>query len=267
MAAPVLTPSLVKLRDALNTRCPGRDKASDGWIGDKAHQQSTSGHNPDDTPGVKAEYSDADSKPEVRAIDVDADLRCGGLTMLQVIRAILDSPSTLKRLRYIIYNRVIWSRTTNWQPRAYTGSSPHTEHAHFSGDPLDDDNESPWTVVATVGQEDDMTPAQAAQLQAVAEAVERIEKNSEAAALRANGLLGLEDVKTVWSDRTPEAVQPNVLRRALEQIHTAVVSMQPGTTAPPVDPLVLAQAVEVALRAVLPGLRLAVETPAGPTGG
>ena len=37
-----------------------------------------------------------------------------------------------KRLRYIIYNRRIWEASNDWRQRTYTGSSPHTEHAHFS---------------------------------------------------------------------------------------------------------------------------------------
>jgi hypothetical protein len=37
-----------------------------------------------------------------------------------------------KRLRYIIYNRRIWSASSGWVQKTYTGASPHTEHAHFS---------------------------------------------------------------------------------------------------------------------------------------
>src|ERR1051326_5441753 len=59
---------------ALDQRFPARDRASDGTIGDPAHQAEVSGHNPDDTPGVRAERSDADSKPEVRAADVTSAL-------------------------------------------------------------------------------------------------------------------------------------------------------------------------------------------------
>jgi hypothetical protein len=37
-----------------------------------------------------------------------------------------------KRLRYVIYNRRIWSRSSGWVQKAYTGSNPHDKHAHFS---------------------------------------------------------------------------------------------------------------------------------------
>lgn len=142
------------MRSDFNSRFPTRDKTTDGWIGDLAHQQEVSGHNPDDTAGVKAEYSDADSKQEVRAIDVDKDLRDPKLTMQSVILQILKTKEDLDRLKYIIYNRTIWSKSNNWQPKAYTGSNPHTEHAHFSGDPLKDEDGGPWSVL-TLG--DDMS--------------------------------------------------------------------------------------------------------------
>lgn len=156
----VVTASLARLMSDFRTAFPNKDRSSDGTIGDAAHQAETSGHNPDDTAGSRAEYSDADSKQEVRAVDVDSDLRDPrGTTMQQVIDRILAAPGDLRRLRYIIYNRRIWSRNTSWQPRAYNGSSPHTEHAHFSGDPDTDEDSAPWTSVLSF-QEDEMTQAE-----------------------------------------------------------------------------------------------------------
>jgi hypothetical protein len=155
-----VTASLARLVADFRTAFPAKDRSSDGSIGDAAHQTETSGHNPDDTAGSRAEYSDADSKAEVRAVDVDSDLRDPrGVTMQQVIDRMLLTPADLRRLRYIIYNRRIWSRNTGWQPRAYTGSSPHTEHAHFSGDPDTDEDNAPWTSVLSF-QEDEMTQAE-----------------------------------------------------------------------------------------------------------
>ena len=51
----------VTLRNQINEAFPGRDKASDGWIGDAAHQARVSDHNPD-------------RRGIVHAIDVDEDL-------------------------------------------------------------------------------------------------------------------------------------------------------------------------------------------------
>jgi len=145
--SPVLTAALTALRDGFNQRFPKRRKDSDGWIGDDSHQQETSGHNPDDTPGVSAEYSDSDTKPEVRAIDVDVDLNDPEYSMQDVIDFILVTPNDLMRLKYIIFDRTIWSKNNGWRPAEYTGINPHTGHAHFSGDPLYDENDTTWSVV------------------------------------------------------------------------------------------------------------------------
>lgn len=254
MAVPTLTPSLWALRDSFNRAFPNRDKASDGWIGDYAHSTGKSGHNPDDwhiPAGGSAEYQDADSTPDVRAIDVDGDLRKPGVTMLAVIRSILGDPNALKRLRYIIYNRVIWSRTTGWQPHAYTGSNPHDKHAHFSGDPADDDNGRAWPAVLKFLVEDDMTPAESATLAAIARDVAQIKedaaaakKNADAASLRSQGTNLLTDVTTSWSGKNPTDVEENVLRAALEQIHAAVLAV--GAPAP-VDPAALQAAVQAVM--------------------
>jgi hypothetical protein len=154
----VLTKSLARLRADFNTRFPTRDKASDGWIGDYRHQQGTSGHNPDDTKGSKAEYSDPDAKAEVRAIDVDKDFRESGASMQDIVDAVLRTPADRNRLRYIIFNRRIWSASNGWKASAYHGSNPHDKHAHFSGDPADDENDKPWQSVLNYRR-----PAQPAQ--------------------------------------------------------------------------------------------------------
>lgn len=129
----VLTRGLTTVRAEFNSVFPDRDKSSDGWIGDQAHQGSVSGHNPDKT--GRAEYKDGDAKDEVRAIDVDKDLR-SSVTMEQVIQYLVKKARSgaYVPFRYIIYNRRIWSRSDGWKTRAYTGSNPHTGHAHLSGD-------------------------------------------------------------------------------------------------------------------------------------
>jgi hypothetical protein len=129
---PILVPCGVRLRSDFNAIAPGRDKASDGWIGDTAHQQETSDHNDDETGRVP--IRDADKVHEVHAIDVDDDLRESDLTMEKVVQFLLGRcrSGAETRLRYIIYNRRIWEASNGWRQRAYTGPSPHTEHAHFS---------------------------------------------------------------------------------------------------------------------------------------
>jgi hypothetical protein len=137
------------LFDACNTLAPDRSHAQDGTIGDLAHASGTSGHNPDDTPGVQAERQDADSIPEVRAADVDSR----GIPMERVVQAVLHGPaSELNRLIYIIFNRRIWSKSNGWRQAVYTGDDPHDTHAHFSGDPAADEDSRPWTSVLALAE-------------------------------------------------------------------------------------------------------------------
>lgn len=136
---------------AFDTIAPGRGKASDGTIGDVTHQAETSGHNPDDTPGVSAERSDPDSIPEVRAGDVTSDLRVPGLTMYQVVRNVLFTPRDRDRLIYIICDGWIWRKANGWSREKYSGSDQHFGHAHFSGDPASDEDGAPWTSILSMG--------------------------------------------------------------------------------------------------------------------
>jgi hypothetical protein len=128
-----LTAGLQNLRTQVNRAFPARDKTSDGSIGDTAHQSETSGHNPDSTPGSKAEWQDGDSIPEVRAWDMDSDLRADGVTAQQLVDHIRALPGVSSVLRYIIYNRKIYRASNGWAAEAYDGPSAHTEHVHFSG--------------------------------------------------------------------------------------------------------------------------------------
>lgn len=130
----ILTKGLSNLRDQVNEAFPDRDKASDGTIGDAAHQAETSGHNPDDTAGSKAEWNgDSDNTPEVRAWDMDSDLRATPATAQQVVDHVRGLNNVEAVLRYIIYNRKIYKAENDWKAEAYTGPSAHTEHIHFSG--------------------------------------------------------------------------------------------------------------------------------------
>jgi hypothetical protein len=132
MADWILIPCLVSLRAEFNKLAPTRDKASDGSIGDTAHQHESSDHNPDETGSTP--YEDADNVNEVHAIDVDNDLHQPGWTMDKALQIIITRHrlGLDDRLQNVIYNRRIWSRTWGWTARAYTGPSAHTEHAHFS---------------------------------------------------------------------------------------------------------------------------------------
>lgn len=107
-----LAPSLKQLRDEIDAAHPGRDKSSDGWIGDAAHNARKSDHNPD-----------WDSRGVVRAIDVDiSDIDVNKLM------AVLKNDS---RVNYFIYNWSIYG-ASSFAKRRYTGSNGHTKHIHVS---------------------------------------------------------------------------------------------------------------------------------------
>lgn len=107
-----LANSLTTLRNQVNAAYPGRNKVSDGTIGDAAHSSRTSQHNPNPA-GV------------VTAIDITHDPAHGvnGQTLADAL--ITDS-----RAWYVIFNRRIRYHGGGWQ--AYSGSNPHTQHVHLS---------------------------------------------------------------------------------------------------------------------------------------
>lgn len=107
-----LAPSLVNLRTEINRVWPNRDKGTDGWIGDKAHQARQSDHNPD-------------KRGMVHAIDIDKD----GIDPMFVVGKVIANRSVTS---YVVYNRTIWSIVRSFKPIKYTGSNPHTSHIHVS---------------------------------------------------------------------------------------------------------------------------------------
>lgn len=106
-----LAPSLVQLRNENNAKWPNRDKTSDGWIGDERHRRTRSEHNPD-------------ARGCVHAIDVDRD----GIDPMLLVTTAINDPRTW----YVIWNRRIYSRSSGFKPRHYTGRNPHTAHIHIS---------------------------------------------------------------------------------------------------------------------------------------
>jgi hypothetical protein len=135
--------SLDVLLDEINSIAPGRSKASDGAIGDRAHAASASDHNPNNANVVCAR--DFTHDPGSGA-DMDRISR----------RIVAILPPALK---YIIWDRRIWSRSRaadGWRP--YSGSNPHTRHMHVSvGEGPDGhstgpyDDSSPWGLRASGG--------------------------------------------------------------------------------------------------------------------
>jgi hypothetical protein len=118
-------------------------------VGDDDHRLHASDHNEDDTPGSRAEQSDADSVPEHRAIDC---MVTAGFTKSEaaafVYRLVADAPSQ-RRLNYVIWQDGIWSRNSGWNRRPYDGE--FHSHVHVSGLASDDENTANWPIVFASG--------------------------------------------------------------------------------------------------------------------
>lgn len=120
-----LSPSLAVLRAEVDAAHPGRDRRSDGTIGDAAHSARESDHNPNDHGAVCA-------------LDVDRD----GIDPWRLVAVAILDPRT----NYVIFDETIWSRSRQWRPRRYTGPNPHTGHVHISilQAKWAEDDKSPW---------------------------------------------------------------------------------------------------------------------------
>jgi hypothetical protein len=99
-----------------------RDRSSDGWIGNLAHQNSRSDHNPD-------------AKGIVRAIDIDRDL--SGKAKPDLMPYLANQIRVCakrgdKRISYIIFNGRIASARFGFRWRKYFGINPHKLHCHVS---------------------------------------------------------------------------------------------------------------------------------------
>lgn len=131
--------SLVTFRGQVNSRWPNRSKASDGTIGDAAHRNTKSEHNPNGD-GV------------VTAIDITHD-PASGANMNRLASELVTSSDS--RIWYVIWNRRIWIGG-NWS--AYSGDNPHDKHLHLSTaqDKARYDNAAPWQL----GKGDEMTTAE-----------------------------------------------------------------------------------------------------------
>lgn len=113
-----LAKSLVRLREQINAAYPNRDKSSDGSIGDTAHSNRKSDHNPN-------------SQGVVTAIDIDRELeKDGSVTVEKLVVALQASRDP--RLKYLIWNDAITDKNdiTKWKP--YHGANAHRHHVHIS---------------------------------------------------------------------------------------------------------------------------------------
>jgi hypothetical protein len=132
----------VTLRDQLNERFPGRDKSSDGWIGDAAHaaRGNASQHNPDKNGWVKA-------------LDVDANFGVGKWRNGRNAQALADqivayAASGLpgaNRVLNVVFNDQVASGTykASWWKFRGKGYS-HFQHVHISFTAKAEKDGQPW---------------------------------------------------------------------------------------------------------------------------
>lgn len=122
---PKLCAAGATLRKEIDVLWPWRDKKSDGWLGDSAHQARKSDHNPDPETGI------------VRAIDLDEDLRGTKLPNPQAANHLVKQLVAMAkggddRIAYVIFEGKIYSSKKNWAARPYTGLNAHNTHVHIS---------------------------------------------------------------------------------------------------------------------------------------
>lgn len=128
--------SLQVLREQLNDLYPNRSKESDGSIGDARHQSSKSDHNP----WVRIKQGTI-TMGIVTAIDITHDPE-GGVNCIELAEMIkLDS-----RVKYVIWDKMIYNPTVKTVWRRYRGVNPHTKHLHVSVMPQQKffDDRKPW---------------------------------------------------------------------------------------------------------------------------
>ena len=115
--------SLRTLFQQVNSLAAGRNKIKDGTIGDLAHQQRSSDHNP--------WVLDKDSRMGiVTAVDITHD-PANGCDCNILAKSLQENKD--KRIKYVIWNKQIMSSTVSpWTWRPYTGANPHNKHLHIS---------------------------------------------------------------------------------------------------------------------------------------
>jgi hypothetical protein len=135
---PLLCKAGQQLREQIDDSFPDRDRKSDGWIGDAAHSNRKSDHNPDPSNGI------------VRAIDVDKDFDSRPSTGAYLADQIRLCAKKDKRISYVIFAGKIASRKSFFRWKEYKGISSHHAHIHISFTKKGDQNGS-WFDIPMLG--------------------------------------------------------------------------------------------------------------------
>jgi hypothetical protein len=137
---PLLCKAGQQLREQIDDSFVERSRKSDGWIGDAAHSNRKSDHNPDPSNGI------------VRAIDLDKDFDSRPSTGAYLADQIRLCAKKDKRIKYVIHFGKIASRKSLWRWVKYKGINPHHSHIHISFTKEGDQNGS-WFDIPMLGAE------------------------------------------------------------------------------------------------------------------
>lgn len=131
----------ITLRNQINQEFPGRDRRSDGWIGDARHQKNRrSDHN-------------ADANGIVHAIDIDENMGRGkdrnGATARRLADEIVAYAASglpgAKRVKYVVYEDQVASGTyKRWWWKFRGKGYGHMAHIHVSFTNFADHDGSLW---------------------------------------------------------------------------------------------------------------------------
>lgn len=111
--------SLVVLRDEVDLEHPGRDKTSDGWLGDPRHSASGAPEN-----------GGSKHNPNRRRVVCARDIDNSGIDVARLVACAIKHPAT----RNVIYNRRIRSKGYAGGLKVahvYRGANPHDKHVHI----------------------------------------------------------------------------------------------------------------------------------------
>lgn len=124
--------SLLVLRDQIDALYPGRNKASDGTIGDASHAAGPSDHNPD-------------SQGVVAALDLTHD-PAHGLDIVELGEKLRLSRDP--RIKYVIAkDKAFEPAKFGWDWQKYSGNpNEHTNHIHISVNTHNYDDQTKWSI-------------------------------------------------------------------------------------------------------------------------
>lgn len=193
MADWVVDRSIPVLFGQVDTAAPGRNKGSDGTIGDADHQARESDHNPESPPPP------GNPDDQVDAADITHD-PAHGADMGVVAESIRKSRD--RRVRYVIFNRRIFYGydrpglpAFTWT--TYSGSDPHSGHMHVSVNDVHHDETQLWQIGIGMADSPQLTTTNWRILE---------------------GMLQLKDLV---NDHVNKAPQPNEMARILRRIEAS----------------------------------------------